>query len=375
MTWREDAPRTRVTYVINDLARAGAETQLALLATHLDRERFEPRIVLIKERNDFSDALERAGVPVVALRRRGPGDAGVLLRLRQALCEAPADLIHSYLFLANWMTALAAPRRARLVLSQRCSYEKQLSALLRRVARWSHRRADRLVVNSAAIADEERRAGFPAGRLACVPNGALLPDLATAPPVHRSDLGLPPGRIVLALGQLVWAKGHRFLLDAWPQVVARHPDTVLVLVGEGPERRALEAHASRLGIEASVRFLGFRSPSSPYLQAADLFVHPSLTEGMPNAVLEAMAWSRPIVATEADGVPELVGDSARLVPPGDVAGLAQAVAGLLGDRSTADRLAAAARSRAESTYSVAALVARTTAVYAEILAAGPRAVP
>lgn len=364
--------RTRVAFVINDLARAGAETQLVLLATGLDRDRFEPRVILLKERNDFAAPLAEARVPVVALRRRGPGDLGVLLRLRRALRAARPDVVHSWLFFANWMTALVARSSGAraFVLSQRGSYEKQLPPALRRIARWSHARADRLIVNSQAVADEVRATSKLAPpSLVCIPNGTPLPDLG--PPLgpdERRELDLPAGRVVLTLGQLSREKGHVHLLQAWPEIRRRHADAVLALVGDGPERAALEALALRLGIASSVTFLGFRSPGSRWLRGAELVVHPSLTEGMPNAVLEAMACARPIVATAVDGVPELVGDTARLVAAADAGALASAVSSLLDDPAQAAALATAARARAESTFSVRSMVEATSAVYDDLLA-------
>lgn len=364
-----EAPR-RIVLVINDLARAGAETQVVHLATGLDRRRFQPTIVLLKQRNDFVDELARAEVPVFALQRQGPWDLGLQARLSARLRAERAHLVHSFLFLSNLWMALVARRAGvpRLLLSQRCSYELQLSPALRRLARWSHGRADRLVVNSQAIGAEETAAGFPLDRLVVIPNGTPLPELSASSVDRREALGLPgAGPFVLSLGQLTPEKGHRVLVEAWSAVHARHPDALLGLVGEGPERPALEARARELGLGASVRFFGFRSPVAPFLAAADVVVQPSFSEGMPNAVLEAMAHARAVVVTAVGGVPELVGDAARLVPPADPGALAAALTALLADPMARAELGRRGRLRAERNFSLQAMVRANEALYEDLI--------
>lgn len=354
----------RVLFVINDLARAGAETQLVELAVRLDPRRFDRRIVLLKERNDFADRLSAAGIPVQPLRRRGWWDVGLPWRLWRAVRAGRPDVVHSYLFLSNTMTAPIARAAGvpMVILSQRCSYDATVPPLWRRIGRWSHRLADRVVVNSRAALEEERRAGAPAHSMAYVPNGVDSPE--GAPPT-RGELGLPEGPLVVAVGQLEEIKGHRYLLDAWPEVARAHPAARLVLVGDGPRRAALEEQARGLGIDGSVLFLGFRPEGRRYAAAADVVVQPSLTEGMPNAVLEAMAAGRAVAATRVGGVPELITDreTGRLVPPADARALAAAIADLLADRAQRLRVSEGARVRARAEFSVDAVRGAFEAIY------------
>lgn len=305
-----------------------------------------------------------AGIPVTALRRRGPLDLLALQRLSRVLRRLRPDILHSWLFFANVHAALAGRMAGvpTVVLSQRCSYEAGLSPLWRRVARWSHRRADALIVNAEATRAEELRAGADPARTFLVPNAVRVP---AAPPPPRGELGLPSGPLVVALGQLAPEKGHRHLLSAWVEVRKARPDAVLVLVGEGPLRATLEAQARGLGVADAVRFLGFRSPSGPYLGTADLVAQPSLTEGMPNAVLEAMAWGRAVVATRAGGTPELVrdGETGLLVPPRDGPALAQAILHLLGDPARREAMGARARELASSLYTPETAARLTLEVY------------
>jgi glycosyltransferase involved in cell wall biosynthesis len=354
----------RVSLLISDLARAGAETQLVELALGLDRGRWDVEIVLLKSRNDFGEPLTRAGIPVQALGRRGPLDLGALRRLARHLRGRRPDVLHASLFLAN-LHAVVATRRCAvpaLVLSVRSCYETTLSPLWRRVARLSHRAADRLIANSRAALEEEARAGFPRERLVHVPNGLRLTEVAT---VARAALGLPEGPLVLTLGQLDPVKGHRHLLAAWPEVQRQHPRARLALIGEGPLRGELEASAHGLGVS----FLGFRSPATAHLAACDVFVQPSLSEGLPNSVLEAMAQSRAVVGSRVGGIPELVehGQTGLLVPPADPGALAAALGELLGDPELRARLGAEGRRRVEQHYSVEAMVGATARVWLEVL--------
>jgi glycosyltransferase involved in cell wall biosynthesis len=354
----------RVSLLISDLARAGAETQLVELALGLDRRRWDVEIVLLKSRNDFAEPLARAGIPVLALGRRGPLDLGALRRLARHLHERRPDVLHASLFLANLHAVLATRRAAvpALVLSVRSCYETTLPPLWRRVARLSHRAADRLIANSRAALEEEARAGFPRERLVHVPNGLRL---TAEPPLPRAALGLPEGPLVLALGQLDPVKGHRHLLAAWPEVQSRHPTARLALVGAGPLRAELEHSARGLGVS----FLGFRSPATAHLAACDLFVQPSLSEGLPNAVLEAMAQGRAVIGSRVGGIPELVEHDVTglLVSAADPAALAAAIVELLGDPERRARLGAEGRRRVAQRYSVEAMVAATERVWLELL--------
>lgn len=361
---RLTVPSPRVCLLINDLARAGAEAQLVELALGLKARRYSVEVVLLKARNDFSPGLAEAGVPVTALRRAGWWDVAVLWRLYRHLRQARPDVLHSFLFLANLAGVMAGrfARVPRVVVSLRCSYEAMLGRFWRRVARWSHRRADRVIVNSEATRREEVEAGFPPERLDYVPNGIRL---AAAPAPERAALELPEGPLVLSVGQLEAVKGQRYLIDAWAAVRAAVPDATLLLLGDGSLRAELEELTRRQGVAASVRFLGFREPALPYLLACDLLVQPSLTEGMPNAVLEAMAARRPVVATRVGGLPDVVsdGETGVLVPPADPQALARAIVGLLANPDRRAAMGEAAGRRVRDRFPVERMVTLTEEAY------------
>ena len=366
-----NAEPTRLVLVINDLRRAGAETQLVRLAIGLDRARFAVSVIVLKQCNEFEMELAAAGIQVTKLGRRYPWDFAIVWRLARELRRARPSIVHSYLSFANLLSVLVAGAAGVpcVVLSQRSSYASSLSPFWLRVARWAHRRASHVIANSNAARQEEIAAGFPPERISCVPNGIDVPN--ESPPESRASLDLPEGPLAVCVGQLVMEKDHATLLAAWALVRKSAPTATLALLGAGALQSDLEAQAQAAGIAASVLFLGARHPSLPWIRAADLVVQSSVSEGMPNAVLEAMAAGRPIVATRAGGIPELVEDgvSGLLVPARDPEALARAILDLLGDATRRGALGARARERASREFSVARMVARTEAVYA-LLGAG-----
>ena len=373
--------RARVVLLAGQLGRGGAEAQLVELAAGLDRARYDVSVLLLGARNEHAERLAAAGVPVASLGKRGPWDVAVARRLARYLREQRPDLLHATLFHANLLAAAVARRAGvgALVLSQRGSYEHNLPlpvpAFWRGLARRAARRADALIVNSAAAAQEERAAGVPAAKIVTIPNGVAIP---AAPSPSRADLGLPgDGPLVVSVGRLEPVKGQRVLLEAWAQVRARHPQARLAVLGEGSQRDALRALAERLGVSGQVAWLGER-PAGPYIAAADLLVQASLSEGMPNAVLEAMALGTAIVATRVGGTPEVVVDgvTGTLVAAGDAAALAAGITRMLDDPDARSRHSRAARERAQRQFSPEAMVAATEAVYERVLAArrGPRKV-
>jgi glycosyltransferase involved in cell wall biosynthesis len=298
---------------------------------------------------------------VVALRRTRPVDLGVGFRLAREVRRFRPHVVHSFLFPANLLAAAVgrATGVPRIVVSQRSSYEATLSPIWRRLARVGHRLAHRVVVNSQAAMDEEVAAGFPRDLLVHVPNAA--PEGAT---VHGGAF-VPDRGFVLSLGQLDPHKGHATLIAAWPEVVKARPDAQLVLVGDGPCRTELEAMSHRLGVVQSVTFAGFHAPAAAFVSACEVLVQPSLTEGMPNAVLEAMAAGRPVVGTRAGGIPELVadGETGLLVPPGDPAALARALVALLQDKTRARAMGAAGAVAARGRFSIESVRHRIEEIY------------
>jgi glycosyltransferase involved in cell wall biosynthesis len=221
-------------------------------------------------------------------------------------------------------------------------------------------RVDRHVSVSEAVARfSAERGGLPAGKIVVIPNGV---DLQRYPSSRRADLqscGVRAGRrVVTYVGRLDRQKGVRWLVETAPRWLDRLPDCDLLLVGKGPDRAALERLSRKEGIANRVRFAGWRSDVSEILAASDLLVLPSAWEGMPNVVLQAMASRLPVLATDVEGVRELLGSeaAAQTVAYGDTEALASKLVALMSDPRFASDLGEKNRLRAESHFDVQRMV-------------------
>jgi glycosyltransferase involved in cell wall biosynthesis len=236
-------------------------------------------------------------------------------------------------------------------------------AALERVAA---RRAQAVTWVSGDIAGRMRRAGARDGGRALVPAPEFLSPSAEQAAQVRADLGAEDRPVVLAAGRLVPQKGYPVLLAAAVSWQDRDPVPLLVIAGEGPLAGSLATAARESGV--AVRFLGQRADIPALLAAADVVVVPSVWEGQPLVVQEALRAGRPLVASRTGGIPELTGeDAALLVPQGDPAALAAAVESVLGDPGLAARLGAAAAKRAAELPDTGDAVDSVTRLYRRLL--------
>ena len=208
---------------------------------------------------------------------------------------------------------------------------------------------------------------FTAHKVQVVHNG-IVPEPFSGPRHISNETHPAPARraaTVLTLARLIKNKGLSYLISA----AALIPEAVFVIAGEGPDRGLFEAEAAALGVANRVRFLGQRDDIPDLLADCDLFILPSLHEGLPISVLEAMAACKPVIATAIGGIPEVVvdGQTGLLVPPGDPAALAKAIRSVLADPTLARSLATTGRARLLKEFSAEVMVQRTTQIYDELL--------
>ena len=365
-------PKT-VLYAIATLDPAGAEGQLVALATHLDPERYRPIVCALTRGGPLEADLTAAGVETVVLGKRFRLDLRVVARLARLIESSGADLVHTWLFTGNTFGRAAAwwAGTAAVIASER-SVDRWRGPVHRFIDRAFARRSDRIIANAEAVksfyVDHE---GLCPELFAVVPNGLDPERFAQAQPAAlRQELGLDPrARIVGCAGRLEEQKGVQHLVDAAGALPPGEAPTVFVVAGAGPQEAMLRDRVAGLGLEGRVHLLGYRSDVAEVMAACDVFVLPSLWEGLPNVVLEAMAAGVPVVATDVGGTRELVTDreSGLLAPASDPHALAHAIRQLLDDPDLAQRCAAGGRAVAER-HTIAAMVERTQAVYDEVLA-------
>ncbi|MGH3388122.1 MAG: glycosyltransferase [Actinomadura sp.] len=370
---RPAGPLTRVCLLIGQLGLGGTEKQLVLIADGLRARGVDTTVLGLVEGGPREDALRAAGVPVVHLgfQRRSagwrmpPANAAAFARLVGHLRRARPDVLHAFLF-HSYVLAAPAARLAGvpvLVAGRRSLADfKRGRPLLLAIERAATHLTDHLVANAEAVAEDTRReGGVRPEKITVVRNG--LPSSAFDPvPPAQLPTSLP---LVLCVANLISYKGHRYLFEAVTSLRNRGLPCTLALAGDGPERSALERQAARLGID--VRFLGIRSDIERLLARADVAVLPSLEEGMSNAVMEAMAAGRPVVATAVGDTGELLRDRGVLVPPADPEALADGLARVLTDPALARRLAREARLWSRDNLPVDAMVDRHVRIYTELL--------
>jgi L-malate glycosyltransferase len=373
------AVRLRVTYLIDKLHRAGAQVHLGQLASSIDRGAFEPEVVCLLSGGPVADALREDGVPVDVLslgRLYAPGALAGLVRLARRLRSRRVDVLHTYLVSANVCGTLAG-RLAGVgaVVTSRRDMGFSRNARLRFVEeRLVNPLVSKVVAVSPAVAEATRRErGLRDDQVVTIANGVDLErfDAAGHPrPEARAqamrEWGVADDEVAVgAIGHLSPVKGHADFLEAAARVLARHPRTRFVLVGEGPLRSELEARAARLGVRERVVFAGVRSDVASVLARLDVVVLPSHTEGLSNVLLESMAMARPLVATAVGGNPDVLRDgvSGRLVPARDPEALAAAVLGLIADPQKAQAMGREARRVVEREFSQQRMVGAYEALY------------
>jgi glycosyltransferase involved in cell wall biosynthesis len=223
-------------------------------------------------------------------------------------------------------------------------------------------------VSTGLAAHLSRELLIPRARIATVSNGVRRPP--PAPQTLRAELGLSgEDRLLVAVGNLYPVKGHRHLIDAMALLASAHPTLHLAICGRGDLAKSLASQAQQLGLAPRVHLLGLRSDVSAVVAAADVFVLPSLSEGLPLALLEAMVAGCAIVASAVGDVSAALeqGAGGVLVPPGDPRALAVAIERLLNDEHLARTLGARAVCKAAAEYEVSAMVRRYSSIYDVIL--------
>ncbi len=386
----------RVVHLLTSLNPGGVATSMTHLLPELTRRGVQSELVLTLDRGLVAAALEGAGYPIHVCLQHGRQEVpwsyrlGKLIRrsailtfqtrLAQLLRRLKPDIVHSHAHGDHWDIQLRAAHQAEAPLlitlhSPSSAYPHTWKARLFYARHLKP--GDRIVAPGPGIysAYEAFLLTIPAHvyKPGCgIPHG--LPDPgprdATASRDIRQRLGIPRDAIVIGnVGRLIPEKRITDLLDALHDLTQERPAIYGILVGDGSARAALEEQTRRLGLEGHVRFVGWQTDPTHWLNAVDIYVLPSLSEGVPVAILEAMAKGLPIVATEVRGTRDLVTNrrTGLLVPPGDVPALVQAVRRLIASPNLRQRLGDAARREFLAHYSIGHSAAAYLSLYEQML--------
>jgi glycosyltransferase involved in cell wall biosynthesis len=358
----------RVCFLIDELAAAGTESQLLALLRHLDRSRVRPYLALLRGDNPLSQSLEPDDCPVLRLgvgSLRRPATLFKAWRFLRFLWQNRIDVVQAYFPDSSYF---GVPTAWLAGVPHRLRTRNNIGHWMTRAHRALGRALNVLTTGTVANCEAARRALLEAERprpdsVLVLENGVDLDRfLRIEPPAERA---LRVG----AVANLRPVKGLDVLVEAARRLSRQFPAVSFHVAGEGDERERLARQAAEAGVADRFHLPGSQKDVPAFLATLDVAVLCSRAEGMPNAVLEYMAAARPVVATSVGAVPEMIEDGRHglLVPPGDPATLAGAVARLLSDRPLARRLGLGARQRAAERYSRPAMVRRFEDLYGRLI--------
>jgi len=367
----------KVLHLISSGGMYGAENVVAALARDLAQMGCATCLGVFdnahRPQNIVADQFEARGLSVVRIPCRGRADRRTVQAIRETAQQEQVHIFHSHGYKADIYGYLACRRLNLPMVATRHSHlwTRQTAAirLYEFLDALFLRRFDAVVAVSDPIADEARRAGIAAQKITTINNGIDASCFGSAWPSLAEEINKRDKLLIGTVGRLVSPKGIDSFLRAAREVVKQIPDTLFVIVGDGPDRGKLETLARGLGIGANVLFTGSRSDMPSVYASLDIFVLPSLSEGMPMVVLEAMASRKPVIATDVGAVSKLVipGQTGMLVPAADTERLTQAMLLLAQDSNLRSRMGRAGEALVREQFSSRGMAPKYMAVYERLL--------
>jgi len=355
-------------------AYGGGERYLELLFERLDRARYRA-LLICPEPGSFVGRMKERGVETHLVHLAPLFNPIALWRLTWLLARERVTILQTHGARANFYGRIAGrlagvPVIISTVHNSLKDYE--VRSFRRGLYTFLLRLTLPLVHRIICVSDSNRRdlideCPAAAARIQTVYNG-VDPSAFSSQPDRtkvREELGIVSGPVLITIARLTEAKGHRYLLQALPRLLETWPQLCCLFVGEGELHDTLQRMAMDLGVERCCRFVGIREDIAEILAAADVVVLPSLSEGFPFVLLEALAMGCPVVASRVNGVPELIEDhkTGLLVPPRDPQALATAIREVLSDSTAASKMGAAGRAVVQERFTVDHMVANTTAIF------------
>ena len=377
--------RYRILHVIDHLGSGGAQEAVCQLVKYGQTERFQSEVVALHGFGHYWEVLRSWGVPVHTLVPQGFARAAIpfiFLRLFLLLARNRYDVVHTHLIGAN---VLAAPLAALYRVPVRFTHDQTHDDVrdYSFLHRWLDTLANRLnhhviAVSSSIRAFLRRQEGIPAEKISVIYNSVDLQRFSpnidpSGSRAARHQWDLPTDALIVGgVGRLHYQKNFPLFLEVAAEVCTRIPQALFVIAGEGPERANLEEMSQRLGIASRVRFLGFVRNMPELYQSLDLLVLTSHFEGTPLTVLEAMAMGVPVVASQVDGVAEVLEDGRDgiLVPPGSRDLFVKGICLVLQDQPLWQQLPRAGQEKARQRYSAKAMVRQVERLYLQYLENG-----
>ncbi len=366
----------KVLQLISSIGFYGAENMLLNLIANDERTLSQNLLCVIhnsQQPNEdlYHRALER-GVKAELIRCQGRADWQCLRDIRRLARAHSIDLIHTHGYKGNLYGYVAARREGKPIVATCHNWLAGGAALAAYnfLDRIVLRRFDAVSAVSQAIADRLLSLGVRRERITVIPNGIDVRSFAVEAQSYPPAVQKREEQVIGMVARLDLQKGFEYLLRSMGTLRSSFPRARLLIVGEGPDRAGIEGMVSRQGLGGVVTLAGRQTDMPGVYAGIDIFVLPSLNEGLPMTLLEAMAASKPVIATRVGAVPAVITDdqTGLLIEPGDEAGLTNALSRLLADPQLCRRLGQKARAHVEQHYSAAAMIQKYRALYHEVLA-------
>ena len=364
----------RILFVIPTLRYGGTQSHLALLTKGLDRTKYSLTVCCVRSLGPMVREFQKSEIPVVCMDVNSVYNPLIAGKLERFLKSNQVDILHTYLFGFDLLTNMAARRRGiPIVISNRTELATWKKVHHRSIQRLANRFVDKIVANCEAVKSFcSRQEGLSPSKIVTIHNGVDLKrfDGMAGGDTKKGELGLAKGGPVVGMvANFDEVKGHRYLVKAMPWIRRAAGPVHFLFVGDGPVRRRIQDLAQREESSSSVIFTGFRRDIPEMISSMDVLVLPSLQEGFPNVILEAMAMGKPVVATSSGGARELVidGETGLLVPPRQPQALADRLVFLLTNRQRAKAMGIAGRRRVEKDFSLHRMVRNYEKLYQNLL--------
>ena len=369
MTSQTNIRRIKIVHLVTSLEVGGAQHNMLLGLPRLDPEKYEHILVSIMDRMQMESQFRQLGIQVHSLGLSKKTDLAVALRLRSLLKTLQPDILHTYLIHGNVLGRIVGRLVGGPVIIGSELTIGQAGAIGSLATKLTNPLTNAVEVNSETGAKAvEKDLGVRKDKIEVIPPGLDLDSFTGTENRSkvRQEIGVSDNdHLVLFVGRLRPVKGPEYGIRAFAKALGETPNLHMALAGEGELREHLEALVGELGIQSNTTFLGARKDLPDVLSAADSILMPSLTEGFPRVANEAMAASKPVIATRVGGVSEAIihDETGLLVESKNIVEMADAIVRLSSDTGLQQRLGTTARKHAEEHYSVASYVARLDELY------------
>lgn len=357
-------------FVIWSLETGGAERFLVSLIKYLDKTKFKPTVCCLNWEGIWAKELEDIDVEVIALNKRGKFDIASFIRLFKIIKKGKFDIVNTHLWAADVLGRLAAILAGTpVIITTAQNVDVWKNFLHRFTDRLLSYRTTKLIAVSQEVKKYYNQAvGIPLNKIVVIPNAIEMEKFKNVSDIsylYDEFLLKKEDIVFVCIGRLTGQKGQKFLLEAVSFIKDKYPQLRLILAGDGEDKEELYNISGRLNLDGQVIFGGYRKDIPQILNLADALILPSLYEGLPVCVLEAMAAGKPVIATKAGGTPELIndGETGFLVPTENPQALSSAIEKLVNLPDKGRMMGAKGREVVMNRFSIENIAAQTGGLF------------